>query len=109
MAELIFTSALGILLCVLGAINMTGNVRSLHRYHWHRVTPENIKPFGKLVGLGTIIIGIAISLFSILMMIFERTQIELLVITGSIFLAVCVVVGLILIFYAMIKYNKGIF
>lgn len=109
MAEFIFTFALGILLCVLGAINMTGNVRSLHRYHWHRVTPENIKPFGKLVGLGTIIIGFALSIFSILMMIFEKTQIDLLVISGSIFLSVCVITGLIMMFYAMIKYNKGIF
>ena len=47
MYEYILTAALGVILCIIGGINMTGNVRALHRYHYHRVTPENIIPFGR--------------------------------------------------------------
>ncbi|MBQ8331912.1 MAG: hypothetical protein IJX94_05390 [Clostridia bacterium] len=37
-------------IAVLGIINMTGNISSLHWYHRQRVTKEDRKPFGKLVG-----------------------------------------------------------
>lgn len=62
----ITTTIVGIILCVLGCVNMTGNISSLHWYHRQRVTEENRKPFGKLVGLGTLTIGVAIILFGIL-------------------------------------------
>ena len=65
MAAFITIGGLGLLVCVLGIINMTGNISSLHWYHRRRVTEENRKPFGKLVGLGTLIIGLALIVFGI--------------------------------------------
>ena len=50
----------GIICIVIGIINMKGNISSLHSYHRSRVAPEDVKPFGKLVGIGMIIIGIAL-------------------------------------------------
>ena len=74
-----------------------------------RVTEEDRKPFGKLVGLGTLMIGVAMILFGILFWIYEITTQVPYVIIGTVFLGVGIVVGLGLSFYAMIKYNKGIF
>ena len=109
MVAFITVSGLGILIAILGIINMTGNISSLHWYHRQRVTEENRKPFGKLVGLGTLIIGIAMIVFGVLLLIFEYTQIEALVIVGVVELIVSLIVGMIISFYAMKKYNGGIF
>ena len=102
MYEYIFTAVLGVFLCIIGAVNMTGNVRALHRYHYHRVTPENMIPFGRLVGIGNIIIGASFMIFSLLMAL----KLE---IVAAIVIIVGLVIGLIFSFYGMIKYNKGIF
>ena len=52
MLELITLTVFGTLISVLGIVNMTGNISSLHEYHRHRVTEEDRKPFGRLVGMG---------------------------------------------------------
>ena len=109
MAAFITVSGLGILISILGIINMTGNISSLHWYHRQRVTEENRKPFGKLVGLGTLIIGIAMVIFGVMFFIFEKTQIEALVVVGVVELIASIVAGTIVSFYAMKKYNGGIF
>ena len=109
MAVFITVSGLGILISILGIINMTGNISSLHWYHRQRVTEENRKPFGKLVGLGTLIIGITMVVFGIMFFIFEKTQIEALMVVGVVELIANIVAGMIVSFYAMKKYNGGIF
>ena len=109
MADFITVSGLGILVSILGIINMTGNISSLHWYHRQRVTEENRKPFGKLVGLGTLIIGLSMLVFGILFLIFEQTQLQAFVVIGVIELIVSIIVGMIVSFYAMKKYNGGIF
>ena len=105
----ITTTIVGIILFVLGCVNMTGNISSLHWYHRQRVSEENKKPFGKLVGLGTMIIGVAIFLFGVLFWVSEEMAMEWLIIVGTVVLGIGIVAGLGLSFYAMIKYNKGIF
>ena len=109
MADFITVSGLGILISILGIINMTGNISSLHWYHRQRVTEENRKPFGKLVGLGTLIIGLSMIVFGILFLIFEQTQLQAFVVIGVIELIMSIIVGMIVSFYAMKKYNGGIF
>jgi len=105
----IVVSGLGILISVLGIINMTGNISSLHEYHRHRVTEENKKAFGRIVGAGTLLIGLAMILFGILFFIFEQTQIKELVIIGVAELILSIVLGMGISFYGMKKYNGGIF
>ena len=102
MYEYIFTAVLGVFLCIIGAVNMTGNVRALHRYHYHRVTPENMIPFGRLVGIGNIIIGASFMIFSLLMALKYEIIATIVMILG-------LLIGLAFAFYSMIKYNKGIF
>lgn len=109
MNDFIVPFILGIFIVVLGITNMKGNINSLHWYHRKRVTEENRKPFGKLVGLGTIIIGIALIICSILFFIADRSQILILETASNILLILSLILGLGLNFYAMFKYNKGIF
>ncbi len=109
MGAFAIVAGLGLLISILGIINMTGNISSIHWYHRQRVTEENRKPFGKLVGLGTLIIGVAMIVFSILILIFEKTQLEVLVIIGTVELIAGIIAGTILSFYAMKKYNGGVF
>ena len=109
MSTFITTSLLGIFISVIGIINMTGNISSLHWYHRQRISEEDRKPFGRLVGLGTLIIGLSIALFGALFLISEKTQLVWLVPVGATLLIAGTISGLIISFYAMIKYNKGIF
>ena len=104
MIDFLTTIGIGLFVCILGIINMTGNISSLHWYHRQRITEENRKPFGKLIGTGTLIIGISLVVFGALSFIAEKYMIfaTVLLITG-------VVIGLLISVWAMIKYNKGIF
>ena len=100
---------IGILISILGIVNMTGNISSLHWYHRQRVTEENRKPFGRLVGGGTLIIGISMLIAAVIIAIGELAAIPVLVGIGAGVVVVGAVAGIAVSFYAMIKYNKGIF
>ena len=109
MMEFIVPFIVGVVFIALGISNMRGNISSLHSYHHHRVSEEDRIPFGKQVGLGTVIIGVGIIIFSILSAITLYTENNIFVIIGTAVLIVGIIVGLVLSFKAMIKYNKGIF
>lgn len=109
MLEYIIIMVLGAFIGVMGIINMTGNLSTLHWYHRQRVTEENRKPFGRLAGGGTLIIGISMIVTGILFWLSEKIGLEWLFGIGTGVLIVGFVVGLGLSFFAMFKYNKGIF
>ena len=109
MAGNIVTFLVGVVCIVLGISNMRGNISTLHFYHRHRVSEEDRIPFGKQVGLGTMILGISIIIFSILSTLTLYTENNIFTLIGAVVLIVGIIVGLIMSFKAMIKYNKGIF
>ena len=109
MTSYIIAFLVGALCIVLGISNMRGNISSLHSYHRHRVSEEDRIPFGKQVGLGTVIIGIGIIIFSVMSAVTLYTENNIFTLIGTAVLIVGIVVGLIMSFKAMIKYNKGIF
>ena len=109
MAGNIVAFLVGILCIALGISHMRGNISSLHSYHRHRVLEEDRIPFGKQVGLGTIIVGIGIIVFSILSAVTLFTENNLFTLIGIAFFIISIVLGLVISFLAMIKYNKGIF
>jgi hypothetical protein len=109
MAGNIVTFLVGVICIVLGISNMKGNISSLHSYHRNRVSEEDRIPFGKQVGLGTMIIGIGIIIFSVMSAVTLYTDNNIFTLIGTAVLIVGIVVGLIMSFKAMIKYNKGIF
>lgn len=109
MPAFVVTALVGIVCIVLGVSNMKGNISSLHSYHRSRVSEEDRIPFGKKVGLGTIIIGVAIIMFSGLSAVTLYTDNEVFTLIGTGILIAGIIVGLVISFKAMIKYNKGIF
>lgn len=109
MVGFVFIILVGIVCIVLGIFNMKGHISSIHSYHRQRVSEEDRIPFGKKVGLGTIIIGCGIVIFGILSVITAVTGMDIFTLIGTVIMIAGIVVGLVLSFKAMIKYNKGIF
>ena len=109
MAAFIASFLVGLLCIFLGLSNRKGNISSLHSYHRSRVSEEDRIPFGQQVGLGTILIGCAIILFSVLSAIALYIENQSLLLVGTAILIAGLAAGLIISFRAMIKYNKGIF
>lgn len=102
MGELILQIIIGIVIIILGIFNMNGNIKLLHSYHTKRIKKEDILPFGKRVGIGSIIIGLTVIISAVL------TYLEYINIC-NIVLIIGFIIGLIIIFHALFKYNKGIF
>lgn len=109
MPAFVVTALVGIVCIVLGISNCKGNISSLHSYHRHRVSEEDRVPFGRKVGLGTIIVGAAIIVFSGLSAVTLYTDNDIFILIGNGILIAGIVVGLVISFHAMKKYNKGIF
>ena len=103
------TAAVGIIVIIFGIMNMRGNISTLHRYHRNRVSEEDRIPFGKKVGLGTIIVGCAVICKACLQFAAEKGGTASLDTLGTVLLVIGLALGFAFIIYAMIKYNKGIF
>ena len=105
MRDFIIQILIGVILIIIGISNRKGNISLLHSYHRKRVKKEDELPFGKKIGLGTIIIGITIIVAGILELLLNQSfqyLTNIILITGFI-------PGLVIIIYALFKYNKGIF
>ena len=107
--ENIVTAIIGVVFIVLGFINRKGNISSIHSYHRNRVSEEDKIPFGKMVGLGMIIIGVSMIAMSALSFVAVLLQNNVYQTFGTAALIVGLIIGLGISFFAMIKYNKGIF
>ncbi len=99
----------GIICIVIGILNARGNISTIHSYHRKRVSEEDRIPYGKKVGLGMLIIGVSLIIFGGFTFLAGTLTDNMFRIIGSVVLGVGLIVGLGLNFYAMIKYNKGIF
>ena len=99
----------GILCVGIGINNYRGNIKSLHSYHTNNIKPEDVKPFGKLVGTGMIIVGAFLAISGIFMSIGENTGDNLYITISTIVMTVGFVIGLPITLFAIKKYNKRIF
>ena len=108
MEQLVFI-ILGVVCVFMGLSHRKGNLSMLHSYHTKRVAEADRLPFGRLVGLGMILVGVALFLKGGFDWLSLSLQAALYATVGTVLLAVGLVVGLGISFYAMIKYNKGIF
>lgn len=109
MESFIVPAILGVFIVIFGVINLKGDVTSLHWYHRQRITEEDRMPFAKKIGTGTIIIGCSLIISACFYLISDMMQIPLMKTLGTIFLIAGIIIGFILIVYALVKYNKGIF
>ena len=109
MPAFIITILVGVVCIIIGITNMRGNISTLHSYHRHRVTEENRLAFGKLVGLGTIIIGASVVIFGAVSSFTVESASPVFTILSVALLLVGMAVGFGITFYALKKYNGGIF
>ena len=109
MEAFIFVIGIGVLCIALGIVNMLGNISTIHSYHRKRVSEADRPAFGKLVGLGTVIIGGGVCVFGAISAITFNSESPIFTIIASTVLILSIIVGSIISFYAMKKYNGGIF
>lgn len=101
MFEFLIQIIIGLIIIVIGIISTKGNINLLHSYHQKHVKKEDIIPFGKTIGFGTIIIGITIVIAALITFLLNKS--------ANIIVTVGFIIGLIIIFYSLFKYNKGVF
>ena len=92
---------LGVFISVIGIVNIMGNISTIHSCNRRKVREEDIPKYGRVVGTGTLIIGV--SLIAAFVTTFWNEKIMAVIVVPSL------VVGLAFILYAQLKYNKGIF
>ena len=92
---------LGIFISVLGIVNMTGNISTIHSYNRRKVKEEDVPKYGRAVGTGTLIIGVSL-IAAFVTTFWSEATMPFIVIPA-------LVIGLGFILYAQFKYNKGIF
>ena len=109
MEKFISLMILGVAIVVMGVLNVRGNISTLHAHHRRRVSEENRLPFGKMVGAGTIVVGVSLFLGGVLQAVTYFTGNPVFNKIGVGILIVGLVVGCVIMFTAMFKYNKGIF
>ncbi len=100
--EEIILLILGVFISVIGIVNMTGNISTIHSYNRRKVTEEDAPKYGRAVGIGTLIIGMSLIVDFILILFDLPTAVPFVLIPA-------IIVGVVLILYAQFKYNKGIF
>lgn len=93
---------LGAILSALGIFNMCGNIGSIHWYNRRKVAKEDQKIYCLIVGLGTLIVGVALIAAGIIQAFVGIEESAFIMVGG-------ILVGLILILYAQFKYNRGLF
>ena len=92
---------LGLFISVLGIINIMGNISTIHSYNRRKVKEEDVPKYGKVVGTGTLIIGVSLVLGYIVSFWSEAIM--------AFIILPAVEVGLGFLLYGQFKYNKGIF
>ena len=109
MIEIIGTILVGLVCIGLGISHTLGNISTLHSYHRNRVKPEDIPAYGKVVGTGTILIGIGIVIYGALTAATRLTEKALYTQIGIGVMIAALVIGLGISFWGMKKYNGGMF
>ena len=100
--ESLIQLGLGVICALLGIFNMCGNIGTIHWYNRRKVTKENQKAYCMFVGLGTLIVGVAIIAGAVIQALGY-------IAASGLVMGVGVLIGLALILYTQFKYNKGLF
>lgn len=99
----------GIACFIIGIFNLKGNISMLHSYHINNIKEEDKLPFGRIVGIGMIIIGVTIIIYGGLFIPAELTKDSIYMTIGNIVITLGLIVGIAIVLYAIKKYNKKIF
>ena len=99
----IMTIIIGILFIGIGISNYKGNINLLHSYHRKRVKEEDKPIMGKICGIGMLVIAFSLISQGVLLIIDPTSSI------ANLIMYVGLAIGIAFNFYAIIKYNKGLF
>ena len=100
MVGAIIVAVIGIVFVTLGYLMWKkGKITLLHSYHYDKVSPSDKRIFCKISGLGVIFIGIGLLVTAIIIGITDSAL-------SYIAFALGFVVGLVLLIYAGVKYNR---
>lgn len=92
---------IGLMLMILGIVNLKGKIGTIHAYNRRRVRPEDAPKYGKAVGTGTLVIGAAlVAAFGI--SFWSEGAVAFIILPAC-------AVGLGFILYGQFKYNGGLF
>ena len=90
---------LGIFISVLGIVNIKGNISTIHSYNRRNVKEEDVPPYGRAVGTGTLVIGVSFIL-SYLAAFWTEAAVGYIVLPAM-------AIGLAFILYGQIRYNHS--
>lgn len=93
---------MGILLIITGILNLMGHIGTIHWYNRRRVSEEDAPAYGRAMGAGTLVIGVSLAAAAILRMVFDLDLFDYLTLAG-------IVIGLALMLFPQLRYNRGIF
>ena len=102
MKENITSLILAIACFVIAKAHFEGNVSSIHSYHLRRIHEKDLKDYARTMGIGMMIIGLG-CFMNLLARLFH------LFLLGEIGMMIGIVVGMVIMIYAQMKYNHGIF
>lgn len=101
MVKTVVILVLGVILLVLSVVNFRGDISTIHWYHRRKVTTENAPKYGRVMGIGTGIVGLCAIVTAALEAAMSR-NLDAVIICGC-------VAGIGVMLYAQIKYNHGLF
>ena len=90
---------LGIFISVIGIVNMTRNISTIHSYNRRKVKEEDVPKYGRAVGTGTLIIGVSLIAAFVTTFWSEKAM--------SFIVIPALVIGLGFILYAQFKYEPS--
>ena len=107
--ESIVTAIVGVICIVIGVCNRKGNISMIHSYHIDKISEEDKIPFGRLMGIGMIIVGVTLIVFGGMSFLATALHDDVYVKIGYIIMSVGLAVGLGISLFSIKKYNKTIF
>lgn len=91
----------GLFLSLIGILNITGDISTVHSYNRRKVRKEDVPKYGRAMGTGTLIIGVSL-VAAFVVAIWNEAVIMFIIIPA-------VLVGISFMLYAQFRYNRGIF
>jgi hypothetical protein len=107
MVEAILCVVIGVVCLVIGILNMRGKISMLHSYHTNNIREEDKAQFGRLVGIGMIVISLSLMVYGVLLYIALNDARYAIIANIIFFLGLVIGIGICL--FAIKKYNKKIF
>ncbi len=102
MTEWIAMIVLGLLLILMGILNLRGDLSSIHWYNRRKVAAEHRSAYGRCMGAGSAAIGGGLLLTGLLQLARPMEAWYWIALLG-------VILGLGLMLYGQFRYNRGIF